>query len=184
MTRLQHMAICAALAAPLAWTATATHAADCSLTLNDATVDYGRALGSGVRETAADDKPIATATRLLSVVCDASTAIGVKLDGPAQTSNMLQMGNSAKYTLAVTQMLLDGKAVSLGKSADGSLAVATPMPATLRPGDVVTPFVANVPVSGRRLDISLRADVYRAGVAGLPQQTTATSENQFRLVTP
>lgn len=184
-TALRQLARCSALALCLWAMAPAAQAADCTLSLNDDTVDYGRLIGQRTGEAHRTARaPIATAHRTLTALCKGATAIAVKLDGVDAGNGTVKLGNIADVTLTVTQMTLDGKTVQVGKSTAGGPVEVVSAPAQFRPGEVVRPVTAATPMAGTRLDISLRIDAFRAPQTALNNETTVTSENQFRLVTP
>lgn len=183
-TLLRNLALCGLLL-PCLWALPAAGAADCTLSLNDSTVDYGRLFGQRVGEAGGGVRtPIAASGRTLTALCKNDTAIAVKLDGVDTGEGTFRLGEVADYALAITQMTLDGKPVQTGKSTAGVPAVVVNTPAQFRPGDVVMPMASGAPMTGRRLEIQLRIQAFQARQTALSHETTVQSENHFRLVTP
>lgn len=155
--------------------------ANCDLTFSDNVIDYGQLDMSHVGNDRAG-VPVALASRTLSAVCKAPSVMTVTLQGPPNTPQAFKLGEAAEYGFQITQALLDGKPVQIGKPAViGLPPSAATMPLALGPGEHVTPLMDGVPARGSRLDLTLQIQAYRGKDTSLVQQTTLSSESQFVL---
>lgn len=88
----------------------------------------------------------------------------------------------AHYTITVTRVAFDGRDVMAGIARSGSAAVAGPVPLVLMPSDTLVPYDVDRPAAGRRLDVFIRIDAFRAAETVLSGEVTVTSEPRFSVV--
>ncbi|KVO00546.1 hypothetical protein WJ70_00220 [Burkholderia ubonensis] len=162
---------------------TLARAEPCSMTVDDPIVDFGRVFGDRIAAArGAARRPVASMNRAIAVQCQQAAVAAVRFDGIPSPDGIVPLGNVADYTITVTRVVLDGRDVPAGIARSGSAAAVASVPLIFRPGDTLVPYDANRPVAGRRLDVFIRIDAFRAAETALSAEVTVTSEPRFRFV--
>ncbi|ABX18157.1 hypothetical protein C6Q28_31805 [Burkholderia multivorans] len=162
---------------------TLARAEACVIAINDPNVDFGRVFGDRIGASrGADRRPVASANRLLAVQCRQGVVAAIRFDGIPSPDGSIRLGNVAHYTITVTRVALDGRDVMAGIARSGRAAVAGPVPLVLMPGDTLVPYDVDRPAAGRRLDVFIRIDAFRAAETVLSGEVTVASEPRFSVV--
>ncbi|MCO1373280.1 hypothetical protein L0Z42_22520 [Burkholderia multivorans] len=162
---------------------TLARAERCAIAVSDPKVDFGRVFGDRIgAPRGADRRPVASANRALAVQCRQESVAAIRFDGVPSADGSIRLGDVARYTVTVTRVALDGRDVMAGVARGGDAAAVTLAPLILMPGDMLVPYDANRPAAGRRLDVFIRIDAFRAAETTLSGEVTVTSEPRFSVV--
>lgn len=162
---------------------TPARAEPCSMVVDDPNVDFGRVFGDRIAAArGAARRPVASMNRAIAVQCRQAAVAAVRFDGIPSPDGIVRLGSVADYTITVTRVVLDGRDVSAGIARSGSATAVAPVPLIFRPGDTLVPYDANRPAAGRRLDVFIRIDAFRAAETALSGEVTVTSEPRFSFV--
>jgi hypothetical protein len=162
---------------------TLARAEQCAITVNDPNVDFGRVFGDRIGAArGADRRPVASTNRAIAVQCRQAGVTAIRFDGIPSPDGSIHLGNVADYTITVTRVALDGRDVLAGLARSGSATAVAPVPQIFRPGDTLVPYDADRPAAGRRLDVLIRIDAFRAAETALNGEVTVTSEPRFSVV--
>ncbi|WP_231716824.1 DUF1120 domain-containing protein [Burkholderia ubonensis] len=153
------------------------------MTVNDPNVDFGRVFGDRIgAKPGTDRRPVASMNRVIAVQCPRAGVVAIRFDGIPSPDGRIRLGSVADYTITVTRVALDGRDVRAGIAPSGSAAAVASVPLVFRQGETLVPYDTNLPVSGRRLDVFVRIDAFRATETALSGEVTVTSEPRFSLV--
>ncbi|MGU3779553.1 hypothetical protein [Burkholderia metallica] len=155
----------------------------CTLSVNDPNVDFGRVFGDRIGAMRGTDRrPVASMNRAIAVQCAQGGTMALRFDGIPSPDGNIRLGNVADYTITVTRVALDGRDVQAGIAPSGAATANAPVPLLFRQGETLVPYDGNRPASGKRLDVFIRIDAFRAAGTALSAETTVTSEPRFSVV--
>jgi len=166
-----------ALTLPMAGEAAA---GQCSVSLSQPQVDYGRLLRGELLGEQPGRHEVFLGTRLsqLNVVCPDAVPMVLRLDGVPAGTDGFRFGQSGSLRLRFKQARVDGQAVVLVQEQAGAS-----VSAQLRPGVTVVAQSAGRPVTGRTLSAQIEIDTYLPSAAtAVRSETRLEGGVRFELV--
>lgn len=136
-------------------------AADCDMHLSNAEVDYG-SLNRGEMEIRGN-APIDLGKRQLTLtaVCRQATTMGLRFAGEAADSNSYRFAGKGRFTVKLSNAILDGTTVQLAPTTGSDGASSAQSAAlVLRPNERISATAMGMPAVGKVLSVQVEIQAY------------------------
>ncbi|WP_053150149.1 hypothetical protein [Pseudomonas sp. P97.38] len=156
-------------------------AEQCSVSLSQDRLDYGRLHQGELLVAQPDQAALALGKRTLSlnVVCAEPTTMALRFDSPGAGPEAFSLGLHGHFTISLTRPRLDGQAVELFQGRARTLEQGS----RLLPGQTLVARQGGGPVRGRMFSAQVEIETYLpASAARVRDETSIDGRGRFELV--